>query len=280
MGRVLSRCCGGGALGLIVLLCLLLLVLILVVLPDCGHPHRYATEVRQRAQFHSMEAALELFNSEFGRYPPSEANDPTGLPYGGAMRLSEALMGQDLMGFHFQSIFRRDGMSATGDLALYAPGTLSMRAGPFLPLERANAWRLEDIYGKGKTGPFPGNTYVLCDVFARKRPSAQTIGMPILYYRANPAGTMHDVNNPDNPQNIYSYRDNLALISLGVPGDTNAVHPLAEARRFYLRTRNDKTGGPAQPYRKDSYLLISAGWDGLYGTPDDVCNFEWRYREP
>jgi hypothetical protein len=27
------------------------------------------------------------------------------------------------------------------------------------------------------------------------------------------------------------------------------------------------------PYRPDSYLLISAGADGLYGTPDDICNF-------
>jgi hypothetical protein len=76
-----------------------------------------------------------------------------------------------------------------------------------------------------------------------------------------------------------SYRDDLALISLGVPGDPNGVHPLVEPRRFYLNTQNDKIRVPAQPYRKDSYLLISAGWDGLYGTADDICNFEWRYRE-
>lgn len=29
----------------------------------------------------------------------------------------------------------------------------------------------------------------------------------------------------------------------------------------------------------DSYILISAGWDGIYGTADDVCNFTWNYRE-
>jgi hypothetical protein len=27
------------------------------------------------------------------------------------------------------------------------------------------------------------------------------------------------------------------------------------------------------PYRSDSYLLISAGADGLYGTDDDIRNF-------
>jgi hypothetical protein len=29
--------------------------------------------------------------------------------------------------------------------------------------------------------------------------------------------------------------------------------------------------------REDSYILISAGKDGLYGTADDICNFEWKY---
>jgi hypothetical protein len=27
------------------------------------------------------------------------------------------------------------------------------------------------------------------------------------------------------------------------------------------------------PYRPDSYILISAGADGLYGTGDDITNF-------
>jgi hypothetical protein len=34
-----------------------------------------------------------------------------------------------------------------------------------------------------------------------------------------------------------------------------------------------------RPYRRDSYILISAGYDGLYGTADDVLNFEWKDRE-
>jgi hypothetical protein len=29
----------------------------------------------------------------------------------------------------------------------------------------------------------------------------------------------------------------------------------------------------------DSFILISAGQDGLYGTADDICNFEWKYRK-
>jgi hypothetical protein len=231
-----------------------------------------------------MEAALELFNSQFSHYPPSEANDPAGLPYCGAMKLAEAVMGRDLLGFHRSSAFRADGLDPNTHQSLYPEGApsadnLKARVGPLLPPENARAFRLVDIYGKGKTGPFPENTLVLCDVYERKRPGGKKTGMPILYYRANRAGTAHDVNNPDNPQNVYSYKDNDALVRLGVPGDPNAVHPLAEPKRFYLNTRGDKVTGSSRPLRSDSFILISAGRDGLYGTADDICNFAWRYRE-
>jgi len=29
-----------------------------------------------------------------------------------------------------------------------------------------------------------------------------------------------------------------------------------------------------RPYRAGSYILISAGKDGLYGSPDDIFNFD------
>jgi len=31
---------------------------------------------------------------------------------------------------------------------------------------------------------------------------------------------------------------------------------------------------PPRPYRSDSFILLSAGPDGLYGTGDDVFNFD------
>jgi len=262
-------------------LLLLFLVGILVVFCVLPYMHYHPTRgvnVRQKAQLHSIEAALELFDSQFKGYPPSDANDVTGLPYCGAMKLAEAMMGQDAMGFHSESTFRADGLDPNGRTRLYVADTLKDRPGPFLQPENANWHRLVDIYGKAMTGPFLENTCVLCDTYVKKRPGGKKIGMPILYYRAHRSRTAHDLDNPDNPRNIYDYRDNLALIKLGVPGDPNAVHPLADPKRFYLNTQNTQASGPA-PYRRDSYLLISAGWDGLYGTADDICNFDWRYRE-
>jgi len=200
------------------------------------------------------------------------------------MKLAEATMGQDLLGYHPKSAFRADGLDPCSLAPLYPANPsrddLRARRGPYLqPEEMANAYRLVDIYGKGNTGLFPEDALVLCDTYRRKLPSGKKAGMPILYHRANRSGTTHDANNPDDPQNIYDYRDNFALIALGVPGNPRAVHPLANPRRFYLNTQDTKVSIMQRPYRRDSFILISAGYDGLYGTADDVCNFEWRYRE-
>jgi hypothetical protein len=63
---------------------------------------------------------------------------------------------------------------------------------------------------------------------------------------------------------------------LGVPGLPGKVHPLSDPRRFYLTTQNQWAPPPARP---DSFILIGAGPDGLYGTADDIHSFAWRYRQ-
>ncbi|UCD49068.1 MAG: hypothetical protein JSW27_16225 [Phycisphaerales bacterium] len=273
-----------------ILFILALIFIIVAVFMIHPRPHRhYAYQVKQVAQLHSVSTALELHSNELGDYPPSEANDPTGVPYCGALKLCEAVMGQDFFGFHSNSAFRADGRDAMGAIDLYPDvdrlsaaerdANLEARKGPYVQLENANTYRLADIYGKGQTGAFDENLFVLCDTYIRKRPGGAKTGMPILYYRANPKGTAHDVNDPDSPANIYDFRDNRMLLNLGVPDEPNAVHPLADARRFYINTQNDKPFGPLRPYNPDKFILISAGYDGLYGTADDICNFEWKYRE-
>ena len=87
------------------------------------------------------------------------------------------------------------------------------------------------------------------------------------------------MNDPNSLENIYDYRDNHALIGLGVPGEPDAVHPLSDPKRFYMNTQSDKIVEASKPYKGDSFILISAGYDGLYGTADDICNLDWKYRE-
>lgn len=266
-----------------VLLAVLLVILLLVVFAAVVviPPARALTmSIKQSAQFAAMDAAIELFCNEYRSYPPSDANDPTGKSYCGAMKLAEALMGQDLQGFHRQSAFHFDGLDADSLTTLYPANppadNLKARMGPYMSLQSANAWRLADVYGKGQTGPFREDTYVLCDIYIRKRPGGRETGMPILYYRADRSGSAHQ---PGDPNNIYDYADNQSLLSLGVPGKPGKTHPLIDPKRFYLNTRDHRYTVLPRPHRPDSYILISAGEDGLYGTADDVCNFDWRYRE-
>ncbi len=266
----------GGMWLILVLLC----ILVIVLLWRPGLPTRHdSIRDRQRTRLLAIDAALELFKHEFDGYPPSDANDPTGAPYGGAMRLCEAMLGQDMLGFHTDSVFRGDGRGASGErLYSLSPGepayqdNLKARKGPLLPLDTADVCRVAQIYG-AHIGTFSPDSRVLCDTFAKKLATGVKAGMPILYYRADPNGTLHDANDPDNPANIYDYRDNQVLLELGVPGEPNTRHPLADPKVFYEVTRSMKITAKPVPRHPDTYILISAGKDGLYGTKDDIMNF-------
>jgi len=270
----------------------IIVILIGLLVPALNKAKKFATNVKQMAQLRSIDAAIELFSNEFGGYPDSGALDPTGAPYCGAMRLAEAIMGKDLLGCHANTLFRRDGLGP-GGVQLYPPNptaaNLSARKGPYLQAENANAYRLRQIYGDSGAGAFLPDTFVLCDVYDRQMASGEKTGMPILYYKANTANSLHDPNVAsamtitDSRGNIYNYHDNQSLLALGKPweasGSTQTPHNLADPQRFFRNTRSDKISTTDRPYRPDSYILISAGWDGEYGTADDICNFEWKYRE-
>ena len=274
----------------------IIVILIGLLVPALNKVKQFATNVKQRAQFHSIEAAVELFDSQFGGYPDSafSAAGVTGpAAYCGAEKLSEAMMGRDLMGFHPDSIFRSDRTNGLG-LALYTPRTLAARPGPFLPLENANAIPLGEIYRT--PAPFDPCDYVLCDVYNRVTDllTGKKVGMPVLYYKANTSRQSHDLQNPDNVDNIYNWRDNSELLKLGMPFDsagrphkllsfagdpTKNLPPEPQGKRFYWNIRNERVSAISRPYRVDSYILISAGWDGEYGTADDICNFDWTFKD-
>lgn len=264
------------------------IIVLLLILPSILHRYPSYDNLEKIAQLDNIDAVLEFFKAEFGYYPPSDAKDNAGIDYCGAMKLSEVVMGQDLMGVHPDSIFRRDGTDGKGAM-LYPDANdlskeayrenLSIRTRPYLPIDNANACRLRDLYQD--VGPFSGNEYVLCNVYSRVTHigSGKRVGMPILYYKARASKTAHDVNDPNNPENIYDYRDNHALLALGVPGKPGMKHPLFENPKiFYEMTRDYRTTGPSRPFRADTFILLSAGWDGLYGTQDDVANFEMRWK--
>jgi len=133
-------------------------------------------------------------------------------------------------------------------------------------------------------------------------------GMPVLYYKAN-RGTVRMVSQQEEP-GIYTQEDNALItgndtgagvvagfagldLGKGPLAGTGVYHPLARAEPagpdpepFPIQTdpryENTFTRFIHDPTRKarntpvnpESYLLISAGRDGRYGTEDDMTNFD------
>lgn len=133
-------------------------------------------------------------------------------------------------------------------------------------------------------------------------------GRPVLYYRANRAGRWV-VTDPNASIGSYDVRDNAFLtgcdlsghtrdgVDFGpgktnsyysriartltpdvIPNLTNGVHEILTAvayentfERFILDPAVTVKNRAVRP---DSYLLISAGEDAIYGTSDDVTNWE------
>ncbi|MFA6175205.1 MAG: type II secretion system protein [Phycisphaerae bacterium] len=126
-------------------------------------------------------------------------------------------------------------------------------------------------------------------------------GSPILYYKANASltGTSIFPSTQITPKAtsvtelqaegyIYNSNDNEALINLGLMKDqanvTTNPHHFDDAYTdpstgnkgrwfFYDTITNPKITSQPRPYNASSYLLISAGYDGIYGTTDDITNF-------
>jgi hypothetical protein len=112
--------------------------------------------------------------------------------------------------------------------------------------------------------------------------------MPILYYRARTHFTYQDYDDTTDPElidienDIYYYPDNQNLLELGLPEDQDIDHPMSDRTvadevnwlRFENMIRNMQVTSVKRPYCVDSYILISAGKDGMYGTADDIFNFD------
>jgi type II secretory pathway pseudopilin PulG len=288
-------------------------ILIGILVPALTMVQKSAKIVKQRAQFTAIDLGLAAFRSDYGDYPPSSWWNPTAGPPEdtcGAQKLAEALLGWDLLGFHPSSAWRGDGMvlDSLGALVpIYAPTTLDARKDRYIELDAANVFQLGqvpaqsldglflDTKGSG-TGQLAPKTYVLCDAFevpGRRitQPDRKPVspGTPILYYKATPS--YKTIVAPADPQNrTYNSRDNIKLIGLGRLTDamgaagTRRLHPLdplytqvnlqdPPAVDFYDYIRDPTVTSMRWPYRPDSYILISAGPDGLYGTPDDIRNF-------
>jgi hypothetical protein len=135
-----------------------------------------------------------------------------------------------------------------------------------------------------------GDRFVICDVFGRKQVTvgSKTVkaGTPILYYKANTASKTigNLVIHPE--EQMYNCNDNSVFVfdvkeiadRAMYPGrhswpSATSMNPLDDPMLFYRYIQDPKVTTSRWPVRPDSYILISAGVDGFYGTSDDICNF-------
>ncbi|MEN6307377.1 MAG: prepilin-type N-terminal cleavage/methylation domain-containing protein [Anaerohalosphaeraceae bacterium] len=189
------------------------------------------------------------------------------------------------------------------------------RKGPYVELKHSGVYTIMELWGgDGGTGIYtsPATTTallgrfrspVITDIFNKNtivlNSQSIKVGLPVLYFRANEAKPFRVddqrklVSNPSLQQAekwVYNYYDNQELVNMPVlseptqpdmdfvnpatPANTQDVH---KAQRFYENIT--QTAQPDRDYYKsfnaNTFILISAGNDGVYGTKDDVTNFNY-----
>ncbi|NIA16988.1 MAG: hypothetical protein GWO86_01440 [Planctomycetes bacterium] len=269
-----------------------LAILLGILMPALNQAKKMARQTKQKSQINSIDIGLNIYKNDQGDYPPSHGYNKD-YSYCGAQTLTEAMFGQDLLGYHPDSKYE-----PTDPGNLYNnQSTLNSRKGPYL--DRTNI----DVFKAGPVGPDDGvfnpfqNTglvkdgYVICDVFTAVNrtitlPNGDKktfkVGTPVLYFKANTSSTdIKDTTNID--KRIYNFWDNELLVAQGritdgkqhkeffTGGGGNSAY---EPFYTYIEDTIASTSSLRRPVRPDTFLLISAGYDGLYGTSDDICNFE------
>lgn len=276
-------------------------LLLSIALPALNKAKESARVTGDKASLAGIATGIETFASDMGFYPESGrrittlTSDPLSIFGGtaltgeldqGAHRLFEALAGLDTLGYQKEHFYAVENGSFT-DSPLGTPvgpnkiGGLSqtIRYGPYVKLDSVKIGTMQDAHPNSDNFPIGGNSNpVFADGLSRDNPRA------ILYYRAQKRG--RDI------ETIYEYDDNWAITQ---DSEVDPIHPefdnitnnqefreyLWDPKTGYDTSGNNDPGAmyasfQARPYNTDSFILINAGVDGEYGTPDDITNYTKR----
>jgi prepilin-type N-terminal cleavage/methylation domain-containing protein len=198
---------------------------------------------------------------------------------------------------------------------LYTPASKTDRKPQYVDLKRTGVHTIHDLWdGSNGTSviydsvAFTNNATirspVITDVFNRNFAAnvSEKVGMPILYFKAD-AGRRFRVNQTNQPvhnpadteyrQWAYNFDDNIEVLKLPWLRDPTSSlesgpipphYPDEDgdgvtdnfAQVFYESiTKPSTVDNWHKPFNPDTFILISAGWDGIYGTKDDITNFNY-----
>jgi len=265
--------------------------------------NRAAKRLKQRSVFAGYETGLELFSTDFDDYPDSDVLSGAGGLVCGAQHLAEAMMGIDQKGFdpksrwyapsHGNDIYAS---AARGSSAAEIAASDNRRKEIYVEQKDDGCYALADIYSGGSIAPVysplgfgQARAPVLTDIFRRKRvdltmASGGTqkvkVGSPVLYFKADTTTRLR------SPRDVYDYEDNRAIIELGTVLDPAVKHDFDQSQQvtrngstmdglnwFYKTITDPRVDAYDKPYNAKTFILISAGPDGVFGTKDDVTNF-------
>ncbi len=180
----------------------------------------------------------------------------------------------------------------------------------FIELKKMGAFVMHDLYGDTYSEPVYSSedpcspdsfrAPVITDIFRQKKVKVlykdqpEWAGSPILYYKANSASRLFKkvpASGDDFKKWIYNYEDNRGIIELGTIKDPAVEHHFSEAYTYtYTEDGQPRTGTGVhlfyktitnpkvsydKPFNAATFILISAGRDGIYGTSDDITNFDY-----
>jgi prepilin-type N-terminal cleavage/methylation domain-containing protein len=142
---------------------------------------------------------------------------------------------------------------------------------------------------KDKVADTNGYAFVLTDRYDKQTQDIITTDegfanhSVLLYYAANDRGKYlyYDTIDDDNQYNYYYYQDNARILLAGATTgggtqfqykDTTGGYNVTNFYS-YIEDTNATINKTHLPKMRDSFILISRGYDGIYGTDDDVTNF-------
>lgn len=270
--------------------------------------------LQQKSVFHAMTVGLELFSGDFDSYPDSRITQNSGgTVITGAQHLAEALLGRDERGFERLTRWTPpDDDTPAKDLYSNLPASLARRKGPYCEIKYGKVLTIRDLWEgangqstiiydtPGPVGPasYVARSPVITDVFNRSDSPVGRIGNPILYFKADTSKrfrvdstrqTVPDASYVEAQYNewTYNFNDNLPILQLPWLRDTAMngmdVHyqdydnqGRNQARMFYeqITQTTDPDRNFFKPYNNTGFILISAGWDSIFGTKDDIVNFD------
>ena len=269
----------GGGFTLIELMVVIAIVTMLigVLVPGIRALNKMAKDLKQKSQFHSIEISLELFSKDFDGYPDSYAlqgdspSDTDGLYVCGAMHLVEALVGRDLRGFEPDTDWYVPNDDGSSDLYTDVQESLDRRKPPYLEMRDIVAVEMRDVYANcGNVFPSTDTQRapVFLDIYRKS---------PILYFKADTRSRLFEkeVDPADEVSGfIYDYGDNEPIVNLNTMSDQTVLNELDKVK-FYDLITNPEVDTFDKPYNAKTFILMTAGWDGIFGTKDDLTNYDY-----